>query len=94
MSSPTDSGNNQRLVFWGSIALAAVVCLILIPLFPVIWPGVRGVLGAVFSVIDVRKWSQLTWFLVNIAVLGALVGVRFGPDWRRAWLAKKGKSKS
>jgi len=41
-------------------------------------------------VVDLRNWSQLTFFLMNVVVVLVLVGVRFGSDWKESW-EKSGK---
>jgi hypothetical protein len=84
---------NDRAVFWTSIGLTVLVCVIFIPLAPIIWTGVlQAALGTVFSLLDVREWSRLTWFIVNFAVLALLMGFRFGPNLKRAWKARRAKA--
>ena len=77
--------SNDQLIFWTSIALAVIVCLVVIPLIPVFWPRVHSLLVVVGSMLDVRAWSRLTWFIMNLVGLAILVVVRFGRGWKRAW---------
>jgi len=34
-----------------------------------------------------RTWSRTAWFLMNLAVVAALVGFRYGPEWAKDWRA-------
>ena len=38
---------------------------------------------------DMRNWSQLTWFVLNVAIVFVLVGVRFGPDLVDDWQGRR-----
>jgi hypothetical protein len=80
---------NEKMIFWASIGLTALVCLVFIPLAPMIWMSVlRPTLGAIFSLLDVRGWSQRTWFVTNFVVLVLLLAVRYGPELLRTWRAR------
>lgn len=71
--------SDERLTFWGTIALAVVVCLVLIPLASLFKEKI-------FSLLDVRKWSRVSWFVVNLSFLVILVAIRFGPSMKQRWL--------
>ena len=60
---------------WLELLLLLAVVGLLGQVFP-------GAATAVFSWLDIRQWSQLTWMLLNLFVVLLLVGVRFGPEIR------------
>ena len=43
----------------------------------------RGV--RLLAALDMRTWSRTAWFLANLAVVVALVGFRYGPEWANDW---------
>ena len=61
------------------VLVLAAVSLILQLFFPSAW----------WAMVDVRNWSRLTWFLVNLAVVVALVAIRVAPEVRQALAARR-----
>jgi len=67
---------------WLELLLGLAAIALLFQLFP-------AILAKLLGVVDLRNWSQLTFFLVNIGVVLALIGVRFGPDWVEDWQERR-----
>jgi len=74
------SGRARSGFAWLELLLGLAAIALLFQFFPAI--PTKLLWG-----IDLRNWSQLTFFLVNIGVVLLLIGVRFGPglveDWRK-----------
>ena len=83
---------------WLELALALSVIFLVLEIFPsagrvvwetlvaseaAVWRKVQSVGGAIWSVLDVREWTQLSWFVANIIVIVALFGFRFVSERRR-----------
>ena len=64
------------------LLVLAGVSLILQLFFPSVW----------WALVDVRQWSRLTWFLVNLGVVAALVAIRVAPDVRQAVAARRAEA--
>ena len=67
------------------LMVLAGLALVLQLFLPSVW-------WAMVSSLDVRNWSRLTWFLVNLGVLVALVGIRLAPDARQALAVRKAEA--
>jgi len=67
------------------LLVLAAVSLILQLFLPSVWQALVGTL-------DVRNWSRLTWFLVNLGVVAALVAIRVAPDVRQAVAARRAEA--
>lgn len=59
------------------LLLCLAVIALALQLFPSMWWSLAAVL-------DVRQWSRMTWFLVNVAFVAALIAVRLAPEARAA----------
>lgn len=57
---------------WLEILLVLAFLALLFQVFPSLWK-------LLWHALDVRLWSSAAWMALNIAVLVALFGVRFGP---------------
>lgn len=58
---------------WLEILLVLAFLALLFQVFPSLWV-------MLWQAIDVRQWSGAGWMVLNVTVLVALFGVRFGPD--------------
>ena len=58
---------------WLEILLILAFLALLFQVFPWLWK-------LLWHALDVRLWSSAAWMTLNIAVLVALFGVRFGPE--------------
>jgi len=78
------SGRARSGFAWLELLLGLAAIALLFQFFPSLFQSLYQ--NLVWG-IDLRNWSQLTFFLVNVGVVLALVSVRFGPglveDWRK-----------
>lgn len=58
---------------WLEILLVLAFLALLFQVFPGLWK-------LLWHALDVRQWSSATWMALNVIVLVALFGVRFGPS--------------
>ena len=65
---------------WLELLLLATLLSLVVQLVPEL--GVR-----LLAALDMRTWSRTAWFLMNLAVVAALVGFRYGPEWAKDWSA-------
>lgn len=78
---------------WLEVLLVLAFLALLFQVFPGLWE-------LLWHALDVRRWSSATWMALNVIVLVALFGVRFGPDViahvreRRKRLASSRKERS
>jgi len=63
---------------WLELLLGLAAVALFFQFFP-------SILSKLLWVVDLRNWSQLTFFLVNIGVVLVLVSVRFGPGLVKDW---------
>ena len=66
------------------LALAAVA--LLFQLFPPLWPTLRGA-------VDVRNWPRTVWISLNVGVMLALFGIRYGPSLYDEWQAHRARQR-
>jgi hypothetical protein len=78
--------SDWRDTFGGMFGLSLLAGLVLVGAMVIFFPDAWA---AVLAALDARKWSKATWFVVNLAGVAALVVIRYLPDWKAAWSARR-----
>jgi len=73
-------------IAWLEMLLGLAAVFLLLQLF------LPSIFSGMIWAADLRNWSQLTFFLVNVSVVLVLIGVRFGPDWVEDWRERRQQS--
>jgi hypothetical protein len=79
--------HHRNGIAWLKLLFALAIVILIVQIYP-------GVLDDVLWAIDIRNWTRVAWFLVNLAVVGALVAIRFGPEAAHAWRNHRMKAQS
>lgn len=61
-------------LLWLEVLLGLAFISLLVQLFP-----------SLATILDARKWSRSTWFIINSAVIAILLAIRFAPDFYEGW---------
>jgi hypothetical protein len=74
--------------------LTWLLALALLALNLQMMPHPARTLGALVSMLDVRQWSQSTWFLATVTAVAVLTHIRFGHEWKLAWVRRRATASS
>ncbi len=78
----TTAMRNRSGFAWLELLLGLAAIFLLLQMFP-------SLFQKLIWAVDLRNWSQLTFFLANIGVVLFLVSVRFGPSLAEDWRKRK-----
>lgn len=69
---------------WLELLLALAVVALVFQLFP-------GLYHYLLSWVDVRQWSRSNWLVMNVLIVLALVGIRYGPELMDSWRERQAR---
>ena len=72
---------------WLELLLALAFFALMFQVFPSLG-------SALWSALDIRTWSQTTWFALNLLVLLGLFGIRFGSDLYADWKERRNRQRA